>query len=174
VVLRNTLQIDGGRKNVSDFGKNRFSSKKQDWETPDYLFKKIDAVFHFTRDVCASKKNTKCKKFWSEQDSCLDKQWGGINWMNPPYASMKKFIKKAYEQRKNAITVCLVPARTNTRWWHEFCMKGEVYFICGRPKFKGCVHGLPQPLALVVFGKKRGIMHSFYYGESMPKKENVI
>ena len=41
-------------------------------------------------------------------------------------------------------------------------MKGEIYFICGRPKFKGCIHGLPWPLALVVFGRESGIMKSFY------------
>jgi len=82
--------------------------------------------------------------------------------MNPPYKNMKKFIKKAYEERYNAITVCLIPARTNTKWWHELCMKGEIKFICGRPKFKGCKYGLPQPLALVVFGRKQGVMQSFY------------
>lgn len=74
---------------------------------------------------------------------------------------MKKYIKKAYDERLNATTVCLIPARTNTKWWHEYCMQGEVYFIQGRPKFKGCIHGLPQPLALVVFGRGSGIMKTF-------------
>ena len=147
---------------MGDFDKNRFRSTNQSWETPDELFNKINLIFGFTRDVCASEANAKCKRFWSEEDSCLDKKWNGINWMNPPYKNMKKFIEKAYNERSNAITVCLIPARTNTKWWHEFCMKGEVYFICGRPKFKGCVHGLPQPLALVIFGKSSGIMKSFY------------
>jgi phage N-6-adenine-methyltransferase len=146
---------------MSNFDKNRFSSRQQDWETPDDLFTKIDSVFHFTRDVCADKQNRKCKEYWSEGDSCLDKIWDGVNWMNPPYKDMKKFIKKAYEERNNAITVCLIPARTNTNWWHEYCMNGDVYFICGRPKFKGCKYGLPQPLALVVFGRNQGGMHSF-------------
>lgn len=147
---------------MGNFDSNRFQSTNQKWETPDDLFAKIDAKFHFTRDVCASADNTKCPKFWSESDSCLDKQWDGINWMNPPYKNMKQYIKKAYEERHNAVTVCLIPARTNTRWWHDWCMQGEVLFICGRPKFKGCIHGLPQPLALVVFGMQSGIMGSFY------------
>jgi hypothetical protein len=83
--------------------------------------------------------------------------------MNPPYKDMKKFIKKAYDERTNAVTVCLIPARTNTRWWHDWCMKGSIYFICGRPKFKGCKHGFPQPLSLVIFGvESSGIMQSFY------------
>jgi len=146
------------------FDSNRFQSTKQSWETPDELFNKIDAIFHFTRDVCASADNTKCQQFWSEQDSCLQHTWDGVNWMNPPYKNMKQFIEKAYKERYHAVTVCLIPARTNTNWWHQFCMHGEVYFICGRPKFKGCKYGLPQPLALVVFGRPlhSGTMKSFY------------
>ena len=147
---------------MADFDNNRFKSTNQSWETPDNLFAALDAQFHFTRDVCASPSNTKCESFWSEEDSCLNKTWDGVNWMNPPYKNMKVFIKKAYEERENAITVCLIPARTNTKWWHELCMQGEVYFICGRPKFKDCKYGLPQPLALVVFGREQGVMRSFF------------
>ena len=146
---------------MADFDKNKFSSKNQEFETPDELFNSLNNIFNFTIDVCATEENTKCDLFYSEQNSCFDKMWKGSCWMNPPYKNMKAFIKKAYEQRKNAITVCLIPARTNTNWWHEFCMKGEVWFIKGRPKFKGCIHGLPQPLALVIFGVSEGIMKSF-------------
>src|ERR1035437_8411179 len=147
---------------MGNFDKNRFQSTNQSWETPDELFQRIDSMFHFTRDVCASEENNKCPLFWSEEDSCLDKVWDGINWMNPPYKNMKKFIKKAYDERASAVTVCLIPASPNTKWWHEYCMNGEIYFSGGRPKFKGCIHGAPQPLALVVFGRDKGIMKSFY------------
>lgn len=146
---------------MGDFDANRFKSTNQSWETPDALWAQVNRVFLFTRDVCASAENAKCQAFWSEADSCLDKTWDGVNWMNPPYKDMKKFIHKAFSERQNAVTVCLIPARTNTRWWHDWCMKGEVHFIQGRPVFKGCVHGLPQPLALVVFGRGQGTMHSF-------------
>ncbi len=154
---------------VGDFDSNRFKSTNQNWETPDDLFAKVDMEFHFTRDVCASSDNTKCKNYWSELDSCLNKTWDGVNWMNPPYKNMKQFIKKAYDESGNAITVALIPARTNTRWWHDWCMKGEVWFICGRPRFKGCSHGLPQPLALVVFGRQSGVMGSFYLKSDIDK-----
>jgi len=147
---------------MGKFDENRFKSTNQTWETPDYLFDRLNEEFHFTRDVCALADNTKCKQYWTEEDNCLvQTPWDGVNWMNPPYKNMKKFIKKAYDERKNGVTVCLIPARTNTNWWHDYCMKGEVYFICGRPIFKGCIHGLPQPLSLVVFGRKEGIMKSF-------------
>ena len=81
-------------------------------------------------------------------------------------ADKKKWIEKAYKEslKDSTIVVCLVPARTNTNWWHTYCMKGEIRFICGRPKFKGAKHGLPQPLAIVIFGRayKGGITKSFY------------
>jgi phage N-6-adenine-methyltransferase len=146
---------------MGKFDENRFQSTNQEYETPDDLFKRLDDEFHFTRDVCASEKNKKCEDYWSKENSCLDKKWDGVNWMNPPYKDMKKFIQKAYEERHNAITVCLIPARTNNKWWHDYCMNGEIWFICGRPKFKGCEYGLPQPLSLVIFGRNTGIMKSF-------------
>jgi phage N-6-adenine-methyltransferase len=147
---------------MANFDKNRFCSTNQEWETPSDLFQKINRIYKFTRDVCASEKNKKCVLFWSESDSCLNKKWQGINWMNPPFKDMKKFIKKAYLERFNAVTVCLIPARTNTRWWHDWCMEGEISFICGRPKFGNAIHGLPQPLALVIFGKRNKVMNSFF------------
>ncbi len=148
---------------MADFDTNRFQSKNQSYETPNSLYLKLDEIFHFTRDACASAENAKCSQYWSEENSCLDKEWDGVNWVNPPYKNMKTFIKKAFDSRDSSVSVLLIPARTNTKWWHDYCMKGEVWFICGRPKFKGCIHGLPQPLALVIFGSGTpGAMKSFY------------
>lgn len=69
---------------MGDFDKNRFKSTNQSWETPDALFIRVNDIFNFTMDVCASAENKKCDLFYSEQDSCLEKQWKGVNWMNPP------------------------------------------------------------------------------------------
>ncbi len=76
--------------------------------------------------------------------------------MNPPFGTQGAWVRKAYSEslRKGTTVVCLLPARTNTNWWHDYVMKGEVRFIRGRPKFKGAEHGLPQPLAIVVFSGK--------------------
>ena len=147
---------------MANLGRDRFKSTNQEWETPDDLFLHLDAVFHFTRDACASHINTKCESFWTKENTCLDKEWDGVNWVNPAYSNVKAFVKKAYEQRHNCVSVLLVPSRTNTKWWHDWCMKGEIWFICGRPKFGGSLHGLPLPLALVVFGKNVGVMRSFH------------
>lgn len=81
--------------------------------------------------------------------------------MNPPYKTMSKFVEKAFNERGRAVTVCLIPAKTNTIWWHKFCVLGEIYFIRGRPKFKGFSHGLPVPLAIVVFGRAIGTVGVF-------------
>ena len=139
---------------MADFDRNRFQSKKQEYATPLELFRVLDSEFHFTLDVCADETNKKVGTYYSEKENALIQDWLGVCWMNPPYKDLKKWVMKAYqESMKNSSTVvCLLPARTNTMWWHEYCMKGEVRFIKGRPKFEGCIHGLPQPLAIVVFG----------------------
>lgn len=139
---------------MANFDSNRFFSKKQEYETPEKLFNKLNNEFSFTIDVCADKNNAKVENYYSEKDNALVKDWEGICWMNPPYKEVKTWVKKAYEESlKGATVVCLIPARTNTNWWHKYCMKGEIRFIKGRPKFKGCKYGLPQPLAIVIFGE---------------------
>jgi len=131
---------------------NKFESKKEDWETPDSIFIPLDKEFCFTLDVCASDKNAKCDNFFSIDDDGMSQAWEGVCWMNPPFGKQGKWVKKAYEESLNGcIVVCLLPSRTNTNWWHDYCMKGEIRFIKGRPKFKGAKYGLPQPLAIVIF-----------------------
>lgn len=133
-----------------------FLSKRSDWETPDELFDPLNREFKFTLDVCASEKNAKCDKFFTEKMDGLSRSWDGACWMNPPFGNKAAWVKKAYaeSQRNGTTVVCLLPSRTNTRWWHDYVMKSEVRFILGRPKFKGCKHGLPQPLAIVVMKRK--------------------
>lgn len=136
----------------------KFESKKQDWETPDEIFVPLNEEFGFTLDVCATSENAKCDLFFSEEDDGLTRDWHGICWMNPPFGVQGKWVKKAYgESLKGTTVVCLLPARTNTNWFHDYCLKGEVRFVRGRPRFKGAKYGLPQPLMVVIFrGKDSG------------------
>lgn len=131
----------------------KFGSGRQDWETPDELWKPLNAEFAFELDVCATAENAKCARYYTPEQDGLKQQWRARCWMNPPFKTMVKWIKKAHSESQNegATVVCLLPARTNTNWWHDYCMKGEVRFIRGRPRFKGAEHGLPQPLAIVIF-----------------------
>lgn len=149
---------------------NKFDSIRQDWDTPQSLFDKLNQEFNFEWDLAASDKNAKCPKFFTQKDDGLKQKWEGICWLNPPYgdktSKMVDWIKKAYNDTQlnpNLTVVMLIPARTNTKWFHQFCMKAcELKFIVGRPKFGDSKHGLPQPLILVVFRKSNDTKFSSF------------
>jgi phage N-6-adenine-methyltransferase len=132
--------------------KSLFSSKTDDWATPQDFFDKLDAEFHFDLDVCASKQNAKCKLFYSEGG--LEKEWpvNMVKWMNPPYGrEIGKWVNKASE---NPLTVCLLPARTDTKWFWNYIaenVNAEVRFIKGRLKFGDSKNSAPFPSMIVLF-----------------------
>ena len=133
------------------------SSKKHDWGTPYDLFHKLNEEFGFTLDPCASRHNTKCFKYYDVINNGLSKDWSGETvFVNPPFGNqIKKWVKKSYEEfQKGATVVMLIPARTDTRWWHEYCLKAEIRFIKGRLKFEGAKHNAPFPSAIVIFRGK--------------------
>ena len=136
-----------------------FSSRKKTWSTPQDFFDKLNNEFHFDIDVCADPTNAKCKKYYAIEDDGLSQTWRGICWMNPPYGrEIKKWMCKAYESSlgtDGATVVCLVPARTDTAWWHEYAMKADtIRYVRGRLKFSGHKNSAPFPSAIVVFGSK--------------------
>lgn len=149
----------------------KFDSIKQDWTTPKILFNKLNEEFNFEYDLAADKDNALCSKFYTKENDGLKQSWEGICWLNPPYgdktSKMVDWIKKSYNDSQtnpNLTVVMLIPARTNTKWFHNYCMKAaEVRFICGRPKFGDSKHGLPQPLILLVFKKVENTKFSSFY-----------
>jgi site-specific DNA-methyltransferase (adenine-specific) len=130
-------------------------SNKQDWETPDPLFEALNNEFGFTLDVCAHDGNKKLPNYFSPSNDGLSQDWTGhVCWMNPPYGrDVYIWMKKAYEEaEKGATVVCLIAARTDTKYWHEFCMKAsEIRLIKGRLKFKGAENSATFPSAIIVF-----------------------
>jgi len=131
-----------------------YSSKNTDWETPQELFDHLNSFFNFDIDVCATEGNAKCKKFWTEDDDAFTKDWVGTCWMNPPYGrGVYDWIEKAYNESKkhNSTIVCLLPARVDTKWWHNFCNDSEHIFLKGRLKFSGNPNAAPFPSTIVVF-----------------------
>ena len=130
-----------------------FSSKTDMWATPQKFFDKYNEEYHFTLDPCATTANAKCPLYFTEVDDGLKQNWEGSVWMNPPYGrEIIKWMKKAYESSlQGATVVCLVPSRTDTKWWHEYAMKGEIEFIRGRLKFGDAKNSAPFPSAVVVF-----------------------
>ena len=129
-----------------------YSSENEVWETPQDLFNRLNDEFHFDIDVCATPENAKCSKFFSPLDDGLSHDWQGVCWMNPPYGKkIGAWMKKAMEAKTTV--VCLVPSRTDTKWWHDYAMKAnEIRFIKGRLKFGNSKNSAPFPSAIIVFG----------------------
>ena len=130
-----------------------FSSKTDLWETPQDFFDRYNAIYGFTLDVCALPNNAKCNTYFTPEQDGLSQEWVGVCWMNPPYGrTIAKWVQKAFESAKHGATVvCLLPARTDTRWWHDYCQRGDVTFVRGRLKFGGHKNSAPFPSAVVVF-----------------------
>ena len=135
--------------------KGLFTSQTDEWETPQHVFDKLNEEFNFTLDVCATEENAKCKQYFTKETDGLLQQWTPNRcFMNPPYGrQIKEWIKKAYcASQFGALVVCLIPARTDTRWWHRFVMESsEIRFIKGRLKFGKSKQGAPFPSCIVIF-----------------------
>mgnify|MGYP000845509243 FL=1 len=129
------------------------SSKTIVWETPRWLFDALDKEFGFTLDVCATADNAKCDRFFTEADNGLLKDWGTeVCWMNPPYGrEIGEWMAKANNAANmGATVVVLIPARTDTEWWHKYAMKHEIRFLRGRLKFGEATEFAPFPSAIIV------------------------
>ena len=130
-----------------------YSSKSCEWETPQWLFDELNTEFSFALDVCSTYKNAKCDRYYTIDDDGLAQEWRGVCWMNPPYGrTIGLWMQKAYESSLTGVTVvCLVPARTDTAWWHDYAQHGETRFIRGRLKFGGYKNWAPFPSAIIIF-----------------------
>lgn len=133
-----------------------FSSKETEWETPQDFFDALDAEFRFTLDPCASVTNHKCDKYFTKDENGLLQDWSGETvFCNPPYGKdIRHWVEKCYlESVKNKITVVmLIPARTDTRWFHDFVYhKAEIRFVKGRLKFGGAKNSAPFPSMVVIY-----------------------
>ena len=128
-----------------------FSSKTDDWETPQTVFDELDKEFHFTLDVAASPTNAKCADYFTKEQDGLAQDWRGVVWCNPPYGrEVGKWVAKA--AAADALVVMLLPARTDTAWFHDYIYgKAYVRFIRGRLKFGGCKTAAPFPSMVVIF-----------------------
>ena len=134
--------------------KGLMSSNTDEWATPQKLYDELNKEFNFTLDPCSTKENHKCSTYFTKEDDGLQKEWGGYTvYCNPPYGrEISKWIKKAYEEnQKGTLIVLLLPARTDTKWFHEYIYnKHEIRFIKGRLKFNDEKNNAPFPSMLVV------------------------
>jgi len=116
-----------------------FSSASVEWATPQPFFAALNREFRFTLDACATADNAKCRRFFTKADDGLVQTWRGRVWLNPPYGrDIGRWMRKAYESSQaGALVVCLVHARTDTRWFHQYVYgKAEIRFLQGRLVFE--------------------------------------
>ena len=132
-----------------------FSSASDNWSTPQDLFDQLNEEFDFNLDPCASANNAKCAQYFTKEQDGLKQNWGQRVFCNPPYGrGIGKWVEKCSEEAKKDNTLCvmLLPARTDTRWFHDFIYnKAEVRFLKGRLKFGNSKNSAPFPSMVVIF-----------------------
>lgn len=134
-----------------------FSSENEVWATPQDFYDKLNEEFNFNLDPCATYENAKCSKYFTIDDDGLIQDWKGYTvFCNPPYGrKIYDWVKKCSEESKkdNTTVVMLIPARTDTRYFHEFIYHKakEIRFIKGRLKFGDSKNCAPFPSMVVIF-----------------------
>lgn len=133
------------------------------WDTPRWLFQALHREFGFTLDPCCDGANAKCDRFFTPAENGLLRDWGHETvFMNPPHSELEAWVRKAFGAAQDgALVVCLLPARTDTHWWHDYALKGEIRFIRGRLRFGDREGRAPFPSAVVIFRPKAFRLMSF-------------
>lgn len=139
-----------------------FSSATDQWATPQAFFDQLNAEFHFTLDPCADQFNHKCNQYFTREQDGLKQSWkGNTVFCNPPYGKeICKWVQKSFEEAMDPETtvVMLIPARTDTKWFHEYIyQKQEIRFVRGRIKFGDSKNSAPFPSMVVVFRGGKGV-----------------
>jgi phage N-6-adenine-methyltransferase len=133
-----------------------FMSEREDWATPQAFFDHLNTKYGFTLDACATADNAKCPNYFTPDDDALTKRWKGTVFCNPPYShNIGRWVRKAREEAlRGATVVMLIPARTDTSWFHKYIFGGarELYFVSGRLRFSGSNVNAPFPSCVAVFG----------------------
>jgi phage N-6-adenine-methyltransferase len=141
-----------------------FSSVTDEWGTPKEVFAVLNEEFGFTLDPCSNGSNGKTARCFTLAENGLLKSWRDETvFLNPPYSDIERWMAKAYGAARddNAIVVCLVPSRTDTKWWHKYAMRGEIRFICGRLRFGDAEASAPFPSAIVIFRPRQFRLESW-------------
>lgn len=133
-----------------------YSSRSEEWPTPQSFFDQLDREFRFTLDTCATATNAKCRRFFTKRQNGLEQDWGRHRvFCNPPYGrEMRAWAGKCYEAAcGGALVVLLAHARTDTRWFHDWVYgkASEIRFVRGRLKFGDGRQSAPFPSLVAVF-----------------------
>ena len=139
--------------------KAKMTSLSQEHETPDEIFIPLNNEFHFELDGCANENNNKVERYYSKKDDCFTKKWNVTTWVNPEFYTVRKFVRKAYEDsiESNSTIVMIIMVKSNTNWWRDYVMNAkEVRFINQKVQFKNTKQGLRFPLCIIIFSPHKG------------------
>ena len=129
------------------------TSGGSDWQTPKDLFAALHAQHAFTLDAAASDANAQLPKYYTEEDNSLAKTWAPHRvWLNPPYGrAMPLWMAKAAKAK--TFVMVLVPARTDTAWWHQWVIPHatQIAYVRGRLTFEGAKGSAPFPSAIITY-----------------------
>lgn len=131
-----------------------FSSASEEWTTPQAMYAALDAEFGFDLDAAATDANALCARWFTKDDDALARPWGGVVFLNPPYGhGIGRWVRKAHDEaQRGAVVVGLIPAKTETRWWHDYVMRAaEIRLVRGRMRFSGSTINAPFPSAVIVW-----------------------
>jgi len=150
-----------------------------EYSTPIAIVNPLINEFGLTKDVCASQTNHKLQDYWTKEDNALIKDWIGNCWMNPPFSKdLNKWVRKAHNEtiKHGGTKVCLIPVRSNTKWWAEVCKDAEIRFINGEVNFNDEPRGLWLPMCILIFGQlaKAGTFSIINYRAVGAFKSNSI
>ena len=158
-----------------------FSSQTDQWATPQDFFDKLNEEFHFTLDPCADEFNHKCEKYYTEEQDGLSQSWEKETvFCNPPYGrEIGKWVEKAYAENLvgGAFVVMLIPARTDTKWFHDYIYKKhnvEVRFVKGRLKFGNADNSAPFPSMIVIFKREKIMIDANELIEHLSKTNGTL
>jgi len=154
--LASAQELNALKKGRHGMNNVHFQNKRNDWSTPIKLYNKLDKEFHFTVDVCATAENAKHKHYYTPEMNGLKQDWNGkVCFCNPPYGrEISKWVEKASKIYIGTV-VMLLPARTDTKWFHDYIynqnVNSEIRFLKGRVKFDNCKNSAPFPSMIVIF-----------------------
>lgn len=139
--------------------KSMCTSNIQTYETPNWLFQRLNSVFNFHLDVCAEDNTAKCPAYYTVKEDGLKSEWSKMNWCNPPYSRFQiEWVERAINElnKNNNSTMFLIPARVDTILWQDkiFPNAKVITFIKGRLTFEGCKNSSPFPSALILFSNE--------------------
>ena len=130
------------------------SSKSDEWTTPIELFDALHNRFIFDLDAAASDENHLCDRYYTKETDGLSQPWEGKRvFCNCPYSQIARWAEKFQEESSRALLIAaLVPARTDTRWWHKYIVEADkIVFLRGRLKFSNSKNSAPFPSALAIW-----------------------